>query len=156
MERNSTFVENSPNDRIKDLDIKDVRQNDRNEESNSTKIFNKNEHISPMPKKNDIPNKEKSISTHLDESTMDENLRDTDSLLTWTSIRPWVAQNISCWDILCDKAKWTTYNSPSTANNYNSQNLHAYKIQVNKISMHNAQKWSERNKSLFILFVKIS
>lgn len=143
MERNSTFVENSPNDRIKDLDIKDVRQNDSNEESNCTKIFNKNEHISPMPKKNDIPNKEKSISTHLDESTMDENLRDTDSLLTWTSIRPWVALNISCWDILCDKAKWTTYNSPSTANNYNSQNLHAYKIQVNKISMHNAQKWSE-------------
>ena len=90
-----------------------------------------------MPKKNDILDKEKSISTHLDESIMDQNICDADPSLIWTSIRPLVALNISCWDILCDKAKWTTYNSPLTANNYNSQNLNAYKIQVNTILWHN-------------------
>ena len=137
MERSSTLIEKSPNDRIKDLDCKDVRQNDSNEESSCTKKFKKNEEISLMPKKNDILDKEKSISTHLDESIMDQNICDADPSLIWTSIRPWVALNISCWDILCDKAKWTTYNSPLTANNYNSQNLNAYKIQVNTILWHN-------------------
>ena len=95
MERNSTFIQKSPNDRIKNLDCKDVKQNDSNEESTWTNIFKKNEQISPIPKKNDIQDKEKSFLTHLDESVMDENFCDTDPLLIWTSIRPWVALNIS-------------------------------------------------------------
>ena len=88
-------------------------------------------------RKNDIQDMRKYIRTHLDESIMDENFCDTDPLLIWTSIRPWVALNISCWDILCDKAKWNTYDSPLTANDHNSNNLHAYKIQVSKILLHN-------------------
>ena len=62
---------------------------------------------------------------------MADNIDDTDPVMIWTSIRPWVASNISCWDILCDKGKWADYPSVSMTHNHDQENAFAYKIQVN-------------------------
>ena len=71
------------------------------------------------------------ILIFLSELIMADNIYDTDPVIIWTSIRPWVASNISCWDILCDKGKWADYPSVSMSHNHNHENAFAYKIQVN-------------------------
>ena len=65
------------------------------------------------------------------ELKMADNIYDTDPVMIWTSIRPWVASNISCWDILCDKGKWADYPSVSMTHNHDQENAFAHKIQVN-------------------------
>ena len=67
----------------------------------------------------------------LTELKMADNIDDTDPVMIWTSIRPWVASNVSCWDILCDKGKWADYPSVSMTHNHDQENAFAYKIQVN-------------------------
>ena len=68
------------------------------------------------------------LSTEL---KMADNIYNTDPAIIWTSIRPWVASNISCWDILCDKGKWADYPSGSMMYNHHQEEAFAYKIQVN-------------------------
>ena len=62
---------------------------------------------------------------------MTEQSNESDPLLLWTSIRPWAALNISCWDFLCDKAKWAEYPGKcKKGDDRYSLKSKAYKIQV--------------------------
>ena len=69
------------------------------------------------PKKTDVDNFDINIGA-----------RTSDPLLMWSTIRPWAALNISCWDFLCDKAKWAEYSSSSEQ--INSMESQTYKLQV--------------------------
>ena len=40
---------------------------------------------------------------------VNDDFTDSDPVLLWTTIRPWAALNISCWDFLCDKARVAEY-----------------------------------------------
>ena len=77
---------------------------------------------------------------------MTEQSNESDPLFLWTSIRPWAALNISCWDFLCDKAKWAEYpgNCKKGDDRYSLKSK-AYKIQVSESKKLN---WEHR-------FVKI-
>ena len=59
-----------------------------------------------------------------------EDIADSDPVLVWTAIRPWAASNISCWDFLCDKAKWAERPPLSTKQRKHSLESQTYKLQV--------------------------
>ena len=69
---------------------------------------------------------------NINEFEIGEELTDTDPVLVWTAIRPWAASNISCWDFLCDKAKWAEYPFDSDKKAKHSLKSQTYKIQVRK------------------------
>ena len=66
--------------------------------------------------------------TDVDNFDINIGARTSDPLLMWSTIRPWAALNISCWDFLCDKAKWAEYSSSSEQ--INSMESQTYKLQV--------------------------
>jgi hypothetical protein len=87
-------------------------------------------HTSFIGKEYDIVRKNVGNEIGISEFEMNEELTESDQVLVWTSIRPWAALNISCWDFLCDKAKWAEYPcDPNEKDQYN-MNPKAYKIQV--------------------------
>ena len=67
-------------------------------------------------------------SQNINNLEIGEDTADSDPLMIWTAIRPWVALNISCWDLLCDKAKWAE--DPLHTNGQNSLQSQTYKLQV--------------------------
>ena len=92
--------------------------------------LNRKIHTSFIGKEYDIVTKNVGNEIGISEFEMNEELTESDQVLVWTSIRPWAALNISCWDFLCDKAKWAEY--PFDRNEKDQYNLNpkAYKIQV--------------------------
>ena len=90
---------------------------------------NRNIHTTFPGKEYDIvtKNEDKEINSEFE---MNEELTESDQVLVWTSIRPWAALNISCWDFLCDKAKWAEYPCYADEKDQYSLNSKAYKIQV--------------------------
>ena len=69
--------------------------------------------------------------TDIDSFDTNLDMRSADPRLMWSAIRPWAALNISCWDFLCDKAKWAEYSSCSEE--INSLESQTYKLQVTTV-----------------------
>ena len=69
-------------------------------------------------------------SQNINNLEIGEDIADSDPLMIWTAIRPWAALNISCWDFLCDKAKWAEYPLHTNNDQKNSLQLQTYKLQV--------------------------
>ena len=126
-------------DQVKKSDCDNVEKCDSMNKNKDTDLSTKNSPTSPKLKDSSIANSTNYNPTHGSPSEVIDNSLDTDPLLVWSSVRPWAALNISCWDFLCDKAKWAEFPYISMEKNQYLQNVHAYKIQV-RIKISNAHQ----------------
>ena len=117
-------------DKIEKSDCDNAEKCDSTNKNENMELTTKTNPTSPGLTPSCIQNGTDYDTTYVSHSEVSDNALDTDPVLVWSSVRPWAALNISCWDFLCDKAKWAEYPGISIAKNQYLQNAHAYKIQV--------------------------
>ena len=130
LEENLAVTSNSPSFEYQaHLDNIDDKKDDRLSEScdKDTGIQRKfdvtSHHLNDTTRKPEIDQMSNDIEVN-------DDFTDSDPVLLWTTIRPWAALNISCWDFLCDKARVAEYPNHSTKKGNYTLRSQTYKIQV--------------------------
>ena len=133
MEINATNFSKANGDQIIPEDTTNIRQDEKLITHDTEMTEHQRTDISTQ-QHGDI-GKHEMDQENINEFGMGEDFTDSDPFLVWAAIRPWAASNVSCWDFLCDKAKWAEYPFHCDKTGKHPLKSQTYKIQVPKASL---------------------